>query len=64
MVGAGKLNFPIDEFTRDSFLYQLLLKIQTKRNGCNYGDPQYLRVRLTNCESAIVNPVIKSGTNY
>ena len=43
---------------------RLLLKIQTKRNGCNYGDPQYLRVRLTNCESAIVNPVINSSANY
>lgn len=39
----------------------LLVKIQTKRQGCNYGDPQYLRVKLINCSSAIVNPVIKSG---
>jgi len=43
---------------------RLLLKIQTKRNGCNYGEPQYLRVRLTNCESAIVNPVINSSASY
>jgi len=39
----------------------LLVKIQTKRQGCDYGDPQYLRVNLVNCESAIVNPVIKSS---
>lgn len=39
----------------------LLVKIQTKRQGCNYGDPQYLRVKLINCNAAIVNPVIKSG---
>lgn len=42
----------------------LLLKIQTKRNGCNYGDPQYLRVRLINCLDAIVNPVIKNSGVY
>lgn len=39
----------------------LLVKIQTKRQGCNYGDAQYLRVKLENCNDAIVNPVIKSG---
>ena len=39
----------------------LLLKIQTKRNGCNYGDPQYLRIRLTNCLDAMINPVIMNS---
>ncbi|MBA5791545.1 hypothetical protein H1R17_12725 [Flavobacterium sp. xlx-214] len=39
----------------------LLVKIQTKRQGCSYGDAQYLRVKLENCNDAIVNPVIKSG---
>lgn len=43
---------------------KLLVKIQTTRQGCNYGDPQYLRIDLTNCETAIVNPVIKSSANY
>ena len=39
----------------------LLVKIQTKRNGQNFGDPQYLRISLTNCEAGMINPVIKSG---
>lgn len=39
----------------------LLVKIQTKRQGCNYGDPQYLRANLKNCEAGMINPVINSG---
>ena len=38
----------------------ILVKIQTKRQGCDYGDPEYLRVRLINCKNAIVNPVINT----
>ena len=41
----------------------ILIKVQTKRQGQNYGDPQYLRVKLNNCNEAIVNPVIKFGAN-
>jgi len=44
---------------------KMLIKIQTKRQGCNYGEPQYLRVDITNCvDGAIINPIIKSGANY
>lgn len=44
---------------------KMLIKIQTKRQGCNYGEAQYLRVDITNCvDGAIVNPIIKSGANY
>ncbi len=41
----------------------ILVKVQTMRQGANYGDPQYLRVKLSNCNEAIVNPVIKLNTN-
>ncbi|MEG0983451.1 hypothetical protein [Algoriella sp.] len=37
----------------------ILIKIQTKRQGSNYGDPQYLRVKLINCNQSVVNPIIK-----
>ena len=44
---------------------KLLIKIQTLRQGCNYGEAQYLRVDITNCiDGGIVNPVIKSGADY
>lgn len=42
----------------------LLVKIQTIRLACNYGDAQYLRVNLENCDQGIVNPIIKLGANY
>lgn len=58
----------VDYFEIDSLYSQykgrLVIKIQSKRYGCNYGSPQYLRINLTNCDDAIVNPVIKSGANY
>ncbi|WP_282631038.1 L-type lectin family protein [Empedobacter sedimenti] len=41
----------------------ILIKVQTKRQGLDYGNPQYLRVKLNNCNEAIVNPVIKFGAN-
>lgn len=37
----------------------ILIKVQTKRQGSNYGDPQYLRVKLANCNQSVVNPIIK-----
>lgn len=37
----------------------ILVKVQTKRQGQNYGNPQYLRVKLENCNEALVNPVIR-----
>lgn len=51
------------EFTTlyNQYTDNLYLKVQTKRQGCNYGDPQYLKVDLKNCNSAIINPVLKSG---
>lgn len=39
----------------------LLIKVQTIRQGCNYGDPQYLRATLKNCDAGMINPVINSG---
>lgn len=36
----------------------LLLKIQSIRQGCNYGEPEYLRIRLQNCSDGIINPSI------
>lgn len=60
------VNFKIEKLYKGE-LYdgRLLLKIQTKRQGCNYGAPQYLRIDLDNClDGTIVNPIIKSGANY
>lgn len=37
----------------------LLLKIQAKRQGCPYGEPEYLKVRLKNCIGAVTNPTIR-----
>ena len=37
----------------------LLIRVQAKRDGVNYGDPEYLKIKLRNCNDAIVNPVIK-----
>ncbi|WP_314243268.1 hypothetical protein [Empedobacter tilapiae] len=47
------------EFEKEELI---LVKVQTKRQGQNYGNPQYLRVKLKNCNEAIVNPVIKFGS--
>lgn len=43
-----------------AYTENLYLKVQTKRQGCNYGDPQYLKVNLRNCIDPIVNPVLKT----
>lgn len=52
-------------FVGPNYEGKMLIKIQTKRQGCNYGDAQYLRVDISNCvDGGIVNPVIKSGANY
>ncbi|MCA4777641.1 hypothetical protein [Empedobacter stercoris] len=57
--GAKVMYYTIDrlytEYENDGII---LVKVQTKRQGQNYGNPQYLRVKLENCNSAIVNPVI------
>ena len=37
---------------------KLYLKVQPTRNGCNYGEPQYMKISLSNCNGAITNPVI------
>lgn len=39
----------------------LYLKIQTKRQNCDYGSPQYIKVNLKNCKDAIVNPILNSA---
>lgn len=44
------------QFSKDNNLY---LKVVTKRQGCIYGDTQYLRVKIRNCAS-IVNPMIRT----
>ena len=41
---------------------KLLLKIQAKRQGCTYGEAQYLRINVENCNDAIINPIIKMGS--
>ena len=43
---------------------RLLVKIQTKRQGCAYGDAQYLRIDVVNCLDAVANPIIKSSADY
>ncbi|MFV0147645.1 hypothetical protein OBK08_06700 [Empedobacter falsenii] len=57
--GAKVMYYTIDrlytEYENDGII---LVKVQTKRQRQNYGNPQYLRVKLENCNSAIVNPVI------
>lgn len=37
----------------------LLLKVQSVRQGCNYGEPEYLKVRLENCNDALGNPTLR-----
>lgn len=58
--GAGVMYYNIDrlytEFENEGII---LVKVQTKRQGVNYGNPQYLRVKLENCQEALVNPVIR-----
>ncbi|QLL58369.1 carbohydrate binding domain-containing protein [Empedobacter falsenii] len=58
--GAGVMYYNIDrlytEFENEGII---LVKVQTKRQGVNYGNPQYLRVKLQNCQEALVNPVIR-----
>lgn len=58
--GANVMYYNIDrlytEFENEGII---LVKVQTKRQGQNYGNPQYLRVKLENCNEALVNPVIR-----
>ncbi|HJD87048.1 MAG TPA: hypothetical protein K8W08_06270, partial [Empedobacter falsenii] len=58
--GANVMYYNIDrlytEFENEGII---LVKVQTKRQGKNYGNPQYLRVKLENCNEALVNPVIR-----
>src|SRR5690554_37343 len=37
----------------------LYLKVVTKRQGCIYGDAQYLKVKVANC-TTVVNPMIRT----
>ncbi|MFV0153513.1 hypothetical protein OBJ97_09815 [Empedobacter falsenii] len=59
--GAKVMYYTIDrlytEYETDEGI--ILVKVQTKRQGQNYGNPQYLRVKLENCNEALVNPVIR-----
>ncbi|MFV0173697.1 hypothetical protein OBK14_05200 [Empedobacter falsenii] len=57
--GAGVMYYNIDRlYTEYENEGIILVKVQTKRQGENYGNPQYLRVKLENCNEALVNPVI------
>ena len=59
-IGGGVKYFTVDRlYTEYENEGIILVKVQTKRQGVNYGAPQYLRVKLVNCNDAIVNPVIK-----
>ena len=51
-----QLNKLHKEYSKDNNLY---LKVVTKRQGCVYGDTQYLRVIVKNC-SSLVNPMIRT----
>jgi hypothetical protein len=51
-------------FTGPEYDGKLLIKIQTKRQGCDYGEPQYLRVNLENCIQGSINPVIMNNAKY
>lgn len=42
-------------------LGNLYMRVQTKRQNCSYGDPQYLKVSLENCNDAVVNPVLRDA---
>lgn len=46
----------LNEYNNNGTLY---MKVITKRQGCIYGDPQYLKVKLASC-GAIVNPMIRT----
>lgn len=37
----------------------LYLKVVTKRQGCTYGDVQYIKIKIKNC-STIINPMIRT----
>lgn len=39
----------------------LYLKVRVHRQGCPFGDYQYIKVNIVNCQQAIVNPVLKLG---
>ncbi|MDH1604048.1 MULTISPECIES: hypothetical protein [Empedobacter] len=58
--GAGVMYYNIDRlYTEYENEGIILVKVQTKRQGQNYGNAQYLRVKLQNCQEALVNPVIR-----
>ncbi|MFV0236855.1 hypothetical protein OBK19_13200 [Empedobacter falsenii] len=58
--GAKVMYYSIDRlYTEYENEGIILVKVQTKRQGQNYGNPQYLRVKLENCNEALVNPVIR-----
>lgn len=58
--GANMAYYEIDRMYNE-YQGKLAIKIQTKRQGCNYGDAQYLRVNLINCNEALINPAIRTG---
>ncbi|WP_413532177.1 hypothetical protein [Empedobacter brevis] len=61
--GANLMYYSIDRlYTEYENEGIILVKVQTKRQGTNYGNPQYLRVKLKNCNAAIVNPIIKQSS--
>ncbi|MDM1297301.1 hypothetical protein HXZ94_02105 [Empedobacter falsenii] len=46
-----------------NYANDLYIKVQTKRQGCNYSEPMYLPIKLINCLNGIVNPVLKMSAS-
>lgn len=46
-----------------NYANDLYIKVQTKRQGCNYSEPMYLPIKLVNCLDGIVNPVLKMSAS-
>ena len=51
-------------FTGELYDGKMLIKLQAVRKGCDYGEPQYLRVDFNNCNQGIINPVIMNSAKY
>lgn len=47
-------------FSGTNYDGNMLIKLQAVRKGCDFGEPQYLRVDFKNCNSAVINPDRKS----
>lgn len=61
---TSTFNFYEFKTLHSQYADNLYLKVQTKRQGCDYGNPQYLKVNLKNCLDAVVNPVLKTTARH